>query len=704
MNQNAPFVAGQRKVSLEQAFQLAAEHHQQGRLPQAEQLAMEILKQNPQFAEAWQLRAVIANQVGNRQAALELMTRAIRQAPTVALFYANRAEIQRQAGKLDAAEADARQAILLDARLPQAHNNLGVTLYDKEDFDGAEAAQKEALKLQPAFPQALNNLGSICRERQDRDKAEEYYRRALELAPDYLEPVNNLGAVLLEQGHPEDSAQMLQELVARMPNYGEAQSNLGNAFAALEDFAQAEKAYRQALEVRADHVEAIEGLARCASEARDYDKALQLVAQAMEVKPGRAKSYVLRASIRSEQGFPDLAMAAYDTALEMDPESAGAWAGKSHILMENGDMEGAESAILKAHELDPEALGPRLALAHCRKVKEGDDNLLALEGKAKEMAEMSPIMRIPLHFALGKSYEDLKRYDEAMENFIKGCELKRQRVQYSADNQDALAANIQRVFTPERLEQLSGGGASSDLPIFVLGMPRSGTTLTETIIASHPQVYGAGELPDLMQLCAQPLAASNPGYPLNCEDLSADALLRLGATYVEQLRARAPEARHITDKMPANFQVLGLIHLMLPNAKIIHIKRNPVDTCVSNFTKLFSRSQFQSYDMTELGRFYRNYLDIMAHWRSLLPQGSFYEVQYEQLVANQEEETRKLIDYCGLDWDDACMTPHKTERNIKTASVTQVRQPVYTSSVERWRRYEKHLDPLLEALGDALSS
>jgi tetratricopeptide (TPR) repeat protein len=414
------------------------------------------------------------------------------------------------------------------------------------------------------------------------------------------------------------------------------------------------------------------------------------------------QGYCLRASIRSDQGFADLAMADYDTALELDPEHAGAWGGKSHVLMENGDMAGAEAAILKAHELDPEALGPRLSLAHCRKVKEGDENLVALEDKAKEMADMSPIVRIPFHFALGKSYEDLKRYDEAMEHFIKGCALKRKRVQYSAENQAALVGNIQRIFTTQRVAQLSGSGAKSDVPIFVLGMPRSGTTLTETIIASHPLVYGAGELPDLLHLGAMPMGADDPGYPLNCATLTADRLMHLGETYVEQVRARAPEARHITDKMPANFQMLGLIHLMLPNAKIIHIKRNPVDTCVSNFTKLFNRSQFQSYDMTELGNYYRNYLDIMAHWRSVLPKDSFYEVQYEQLVANQEEETRKLIAYCGLEWDEACMTPHKTERSIKTASVTQVRQPVYTSSVERWRCYEKHLGPLLEALGDAV--
>jgi tetratricopeptide (TPR) repeat protein len=395
----------------------------------------------------------------------------------------------------------------------------------------------------------------------------------------------------------------------------------------------------------------------------------------------------------------------YDKALRITAADPKIWIGRGRLLMEMGRMDEAETAFLRAHEIDPDVLAPRLSLAHCRKTREDDENLKALETRAQDMEQMSPMLRTPLHFALGKCYEDLKRYDEAMEHFIKGCQLRRKRIDYNAENQAALADNIRRIFTAERVAGLIGKGASSNVPILVLGMPRSGTTLTETIIASHPLVYGAGELPDLLQIGMSPIGEDNPGYPLNCELLSPDVLVHMGETYVARVRTRSPGARFITDKMPANYQMLGLARLMLPNAKIVHVKRNPVDTCVSNFTKQFRRqSQPHSYDLTELGRYYRNYLDIMAHWRSVLPKDSFYEVQYEQLVANQEEETRKLIAYCGLEWDESCMTPHKTERRVKTASITQVRQPVYTSSVERWRCYEKYLGPLLDALGDAVPS
>lgn len=702
MDTGTPIAAGQRKISIEQALQLAVQHQQGGRLPQAEQLVRQIIGINPNVAPAWQILGVIAHQAGNLPAAIENMGRAIKLAPLNPILYANRAELQRLAGNLEQAVADARQAIKLDQRCVPAYSNLGIALYDQGDLDGAEAAQKQALKLNGKFPQALNNLGSIARNRRQRELAEKYYRQALEVSPGYLEAANNLGAILAERDRPEESVKVLLDVVRNNPGYGEAHSNLGNAFAALEDFARAKKAYLTALKLKKDHPEAVEGLARCLQEEREYDKALELANRAIQLNPERAQAYSLKAGILSDQSFPAEALTAYEQALALNPELPGAWAGKGHVLMEEGRMDEAEQAFSKALELEPEGLGARLALTQCRKTREGDANFAALQARAQEAVSSSPTTAISMHFALGKCYEDLKQYDQAFEHFTAGAKLKRQRVPYNPENQDKLVDNIRRIFSAERIAALSGQGDPTNVPIFVLGMPRSGTTLTETILASHPDVYGAGELPDLLQIAAEAINGSEPGYPLNLSSLSGDNLKAMGARYLQQIRQRSPEAVRITDKMPANFQALGLIHLMLPNAKIVHIKRDPVDTCVSAFTKLFKRSQYQTYDLTELGRYYRNYLDIMAHWRAVLPQGSFYEVEYENLVSNQDEETRKLVDYCGLSWDDACLTPHKTERNVKTASVTQVREPVYTSSVQRWRRYEQYLGPLLEALGDAV--
>lgn len=512
--------------------------------------------------------------------------------------------------------ADARQAIKLDQRCVPAYSNLGIALYDQGDLDGAEAAQKQALKLSGKFPQALNNLGSIARNRRQRELAEKYYRQALEVSPGYLEAANNLGAILAERDRPEESVKVLLDVVRNNPGYGEAHSNLGNAFAALEDFARAKKAYLTALKLKKDHPEAVEGLARCLQEEREYDKALELANRAIQLNPERAQAYSLKAGILSDQSFPAEALTAYEQALALNPELPAAWAGKGHVLMEEGRMDEAEQAFSKALELEPEGLGARLALTQCRKTREGDTNFAALQARAQEAVSSSPTTAISMHFALGKCYEDLKQYDQAFPHFLAGARLKRQRVPYSPENQDKLVDNIRQIFSAERVAALSGQGDPTNVPIFVLGMPRSGTTLTETILASHPDVYGAGELPDLLQIAAEAINGSEPGYPLNLSSLSGDNLKAMGARYLQQIRQRSPEAVRITDKMPANFQALGLIHLMLPNAKIVHIKRDPVDTCVSAFTKLFKRSQYQTYDLTELGRYYRNYLDIMAHWRA----------------------------------------------------------------------------------------
>jgi hypothetical protein len=231
-------------------------------------------------------------------------------------------------------------------------------------------------------------------------------------------------------------------------------------------------------------------------------------------------------------------------------------------------------------------------------------------------------------------------------------------------------------------------------------MPRSGTTLTEQIIASHPDVHGAGELPDLMTIAQRDVAGMGAVFPNNIPALDQAGLGAWGADYVAGLHSRAPDAGRITDKMPANFLAIGLIHMMLPNAKIIHVNRNPVDTCLSCFMQLFSSRQEQIYDLAELGRYYVDYARLMGHWRSVLPAGAFLDVQYEDIVADQETQARRMIAFCGLDWNDACIDFHKSKRSIRTASVTQVRQPIYKSSVERWRPYEKFLGPLLDALGD----
>ena len=689
-----------QRLTLDQALQLAARHQEAGELQPAEGLLRQILRNQPKNAPALHLLGIIAHQAGKTEDAIHLISQAIEIQPSVGQFHSNLGEMCRLLKRLDEAVRHGEQAVRMDPNSANVHSNLGIAYYDQKQMDKAEACQKRALAINPTLVPALNNLGSIKRHHKDVAGAIDLYRQVLAVAPQHVESMNNLGAVLLEDEQPEEAVKMLLNAIRLSPIYAEAHCNIAGAFMVLEQLDKAEAGFRRSLALKGDSRDAYLGLAKLHQERNNLVEAEAMANKALAIDPGKPEAYALLGSLMTESGFPDKAEQSFSRALEIEPEFITAILGKGHLQMERGDLTAAEASFLRALALEPDDLGARLSVTQVRTAKADDDNMAALVAEAADIDTMPETKAMPLHFALGKCYDDTKQYDLAFKHYLEGCRLKRKRINYSADDNDLLLKNIRETFTPKMIEQSSGGGCPSDLPIFVLGMPRSGTTLTEQIIASHPLVHGAGELPDLLQIASAPRPSGIDGYPLSVRGLMQAEFRIMGEKYVKGLRERNAEARHITDKMPANFNMLGLIHLITPNAKIVHVKRNPVDTCLSGFTRLFSRSQHQSYDLAELGRYYRNYAALMNHWREVLPAGAFYEVQYEELVDNIDEQARKLIAYCGLEWNDACLEFHKNERTIRTASVTQVRQPIYKSSVERWRKYEAHLGPLLDALGD----
>jgi hypothetical protein len=265
----------------------------------------------------------------------------------------------------------------------------------------------------------------------------------------------------------------------------------------------------------------------------------------------------------------------------------------------------------------------------------------------------------------------------------------------------AMFENLRHVFTPEFFKAKSGHGDSSWAPIFIVGMPRSGTTLMEQVLASHSKVFGAGELETFKEAIGELIHGQGvlPAYPALAAALSQDQIGQLGNLYTKRVRALAPEAESIVDKMPLNFMFVGLIHLALPNARIINLRRNPLDTCVSCFSLLFTGSQPFAYDLAELGRYYRGCERVMDHWHKVLPPGVMIDVQYEDLVDDIEGEGRRVLRHCGLEWEDACRDFHDTERAVRTASLMQVREPVYRRAIGSWQRYAKYLGPLADALG-----
>jgi tetratricopeptide (TPR) repeat protein len=690
-----------QQLSLPQAMALAEQRHGEGQLPSAENILRQILQARPKHAPALHLLGVIVHQQGNTELAVQLLTQAIEIDPAQSLYHANRGEMCRILGRLDEAIASGERAIELAPKFAAAYSNVGIAYYDRKDFDRAEQYQQQALKINPRLAPALNNLGSIRREQKNSEAAIGYYRDVLAVNPDYVEAINNLGAVYTEAERFDEAVTTLLSAIKLRPNYADAHCNIGLAFCGLEQKDKALAGFRRALTLRPDYVEAHMGIARVMQDESRLDEAEQAVNRALALAPGKPEANCLLGGIYAEMGFPERATAAYEAALGANPELVRAHLGKGALLMELGLLDQAEASFLHALELDPDCIAARISLTQVKKVTRDDPNMAALITEGELIDTAAQPKAIAMHFALGKCFDDIGDYDAAFEHFHAGCALKRSSIEYDPAGIELLVDQLIAFFDRATLDRLRGGGDVSELPVFVLGMARSGTTLTEQIIASHPLVHGAGELADLLNIANRPRNVDDGGpFPDNMKGFTQAEFGLLGSRYVAGLKQRAPDAMRITDKMPANYLCIGLIHLMLPNARIVHVKRNPVDTCLSGFSRLFKKGQPHSYDLTELGRYYRAYARLMNHWREVLPADAMLEVQYEDLVADNDTQARRLIAYCGLDWDDACLDFFKNDRSIRTASVIQVRQPIYKTSLERWKRYRQHLGPLLTALGD----
>jgi tetratricopeptide (TPR) repeat protein len=399
------------------------------------------------------------------------------------------------------------------------------------------------------------------------------------------------------------------------------------------------------------------------------------------------------------QGKLDEAVTTYRRAIGIKPDYAEGYRNLGNILVRQGKLDEAIAAYWQVTGIKPDYAEAYRNLADSMKFKPGDPHLAAMEALAAQTDGLSKTDRMQLDFALSKAYADLKEHHRSFEHLLKGAAAKRPSIQYDEAVVLGLFDRIEQVFTPEVMRSKSGGDLSP-VPIFVLGMLRSGKTLVEQILASRPKVHGAGELQTLNDVV---LTVRSPDgnmlpYPEFVPSLDPAAFKAIGTHHIELLREIAPEAERVTDKMPSNYNFVRLIHLALPNARVIHTMRDPLATCISCFSKLFEGKQNHTYDLGELGRYYRRYERLMAHWRRVLPKGRMLDVRYEDVVADLEGQARRIIAHCGLPWDDRCLSFHETDRPVFTASATQVRQPIYKSAVGRWKVYEEFLGPLLKEL------
>jgi tetratricopeptide (TPR) repeat protein len=426
------------------------------------------------------------------------------------------------------------------------------------------------------------------------------------------------------------------------------------------------------------------------------EEALLHYQKALEIRPHFAEGYNNVGTAFHVLNRNEEAIAVYEKAIGMKPDYADAHGNLGIALEAVGRLSEASRSFETAIALAPKRVDLYRQLFISKKADAADPQLASLQELSKD-ATLTAEQQIDLHFALGKTSADLGEYERSFRHLVRGNALKRRQISYDEAATLSRFADIAGGFTRESIRSSQGEGDRSPVPIFIVGMPRSGSTLIEQILASHPLAFGGGELNEFAR------AVNDGGIPFGelSPAFSADQLRRLSTRYLLGIRSLAPSAERITDKLPSNFRFAGLIHLALPNARIIHSVRDPRDTCMSCFATLFiGASQPYSYELGELGRYYRAYRQLMDHWRAVLPPSVMLEVNYEDIVGDLEGQVRRILAHCGLPWDDACLAFHRTQRPIRTASAAQVRQPIYRNSVGRWRHYGPLIEPLLDALGD----
>jgi tetratricopeptide (TPR) repeat protein len=542
----------------------------------------------------------------------------------------------------------------------------------------------------------LHTDGKLC-------EADRLYQFILAERPSHYGSLFRLGLLRAQANKMDEAVHLFGRAVAAEPKSADALGWFGIALAALDRHDEALAYYQKALSIDPEHAVIHNALGLALRRCGRIEQAIFHFERAIAIKPDFASAHFTLAAILHGLGRISEAATHYEKVVAVQPHNYRAHNDLGIVFNILGRFEDAARAYEKALQFAPRETMVHHNLAHLRRFTPGDSRLAPLEKLAEDIATLDAKNLIFLHFVLGKAFGDLGQYERSFRHLREGNSLKRAQLAYDEKEVLSLLQLIRTTFTREVMQQKSGGGCHSDTPVFVVGMPRSGTTLVEQILASHSKVYGAGEVETFDQVIAKFRSQNSIGaeFPGMVSAMSLEALCHLGSHYVELTKSAAPAMERIVDKLMGNFKNVGLIHLALPNARIIHVRRDPVDTCFSCFSLLFTGDQSFTYDLGELGRYYHGYATLMEHWRSVLPHGVMIDVQYEDLVADLDGQARAIVDHCGLEWEDACLAFHKTQRQVKTASFLQVRQPIYRTSVGRWRQYENFLRPLMEALKGA---
>ena len=655
---------GAKQLSpLENMFQTALTFHEEGNVQRAEHLYREVLRQSPEHAGAHNMLGVIGCQTGHLGAGIELI----------------------------------RKAIILDANNADYHNNLGMALLDSKQPAAARLEFEQAVALRPRFAAAHFNLANLLREADELESAETHYRKALKADPEHPDSLNNLGNLLRSRGKPAEASQLFNRLTRRQPDFAFGHYNLGLSLQAQQQYDEAIDAYRRACELDKSQVSFWEALGTCYRQRGSLNDAIAAFDQALALDSGNVRLLLAAGMSRFANSQVSAAEELFARATTQAPDSAAAANCLGMARSALGDLAGAVEQFERAVTIEPQFGDAYRNLAALHSDSVDQDQLLAriLAALAEQPEDAN---RSDMEFALGSLYDERGEYDIAFDHYKSANNLRKQQTRFDAARQHDFIDAIIGVFSKAFFEQVGESAENSEKPVFIVGLPRSGTTLVEQIIASHSLVTGGGELtffPEHVPALPRMLE-SNAAFPF-CVPGHVDAIRQLSGEYLARLEQIDPGARYVTDKMPYNFLYLGIISLLFPRARIIHCKRNPMATCFSIYVHDLAGSHPYAYDLQDLASAYNGYERLMSHWTAVLPMRIF-DIEYESLTADPASMVPPMIEFLDLDWEPACLESHRNERPVVTASQWQVRRPIYTASRDRWRSYAQHLGPLRDGL------
>ncbi len=655
----------EKSGSTEELLELAELHLRGGDLAKASDLCQQALTVDSTNANIYNLLGLIALQTGQSELAKEFFLTAVTFDPDRALYQRNLGAASYALGEDKNAEKQFRKALELDPEDHEALFNLALILKFSRRLTEALPLLEKSVLARKGDPQPLAQLADLHLTLQHFSDAEKIARAAETIAPNNPLSLNALMIATRYLGNPLESAFWGHKLVEVEPLKATNHANLAKAYV-------------------------------------DYGKtqlAIEHARRALQLDPNDAESHCTLSAAIGVEGMWKEALEHTDQAIALNPDETRYLVQKAGLLQRMGRNEEAfelvQPMISGKQRINTDALQIYITLAkRFDHTKEADK----LINDVINRDTLPDAVRMSLSFIAGAFYDSIGEYDKAFTLFDTANHLKP--LKYDCSKVEELFDRYINTFDAESLKKIPSASHGSDKPIFIIGMPRSGTSLVEKIIASHPQVFGAGELTEIRNLCEslpQRLETETP-FPECATTLSQAQMDTLAAAYLEFIDGLNDTGlAHVTDKMPQNFVFLGMISKLFPEAKIIHCMRNPIDTSLSCYFQNFGAAGLEfSYDLKNMVHYYHQYLRIMEHWEKVLP-GRLYHLSYEQLTANSTEEIPKLIEFCGLEWDEACLSPHKSKLVTKTASFDQVRKPIYQSSRERWRHYEKHIKPLLDA-------